>query len=504
MNDHIVNVHVSLLNVMLDVSQQAYDHSDYPGILKLTAKKIASSTGAAYCTIIMDGFESHIPCSTSESIRESEFEFLRRLVRDHSSNEHILKTVVNTRNSHMDTTSAYFPFFVFFGKQGTPGCKIYLEIPTVLNPYRDQLAVLLKTICELLFFIKNHRQLLHIVQSDKSEQMKKLRERFSFEMLIGESDNLFSVMQTIAQISHSEPQVLIEGETGTGKEMIARAIHLNSPRSEQKLLSVNCGAFPENLLEAEFFGFEKGAFTGAFKTRSGKFEQADGATLFLDEIDEMSPALQVKLLRVLQWGEYSPLGSEEIKHCDVRLIAASKQRLIDLVHKGKFRDDLYYRLNTIKLVLLPLRERSDDLGPLTNHFLRKFAKVTNCPLPEIDPLVIFTLKNYAFPGNIRELENLLYRAVILSQGGKIKMEHLPHEIKDINDDIQSPGNMLKIQSFKIAKQEIIENFERNYLVHALKLSQGVVRKAAQISGLHEKNFYEKLNKYNINPRRKTW
>ncbi|MEJ2664408.1 MAG: sigma-54 dependent transcriptional regulator [Spirochaetia bacterium] len=287
-------------------------------------------------------------------------------------------------------------------------------------------------------------------------------------------------------MAESDATVLIEGESGTGKELAARAIHFNSSRRDNPLICINCGAFPENLLESEFFGYEKGAFTGALKSHRGKFEQADGGTLFLDEIHTMSPALQVKLLRVLHNGEFIMLGSETTKTCDVRIVAAAKPDLKQLVTKNEFREDLYYRLNVIQIKMPALRERKSDIPVLADYFLRNAFQKMKKPVAELSEEVRQNLSNYDFPGNVRELENIIERAVILCSGKTIEANLLPDEIR-VSRPTYTPTTKATHLTFKEAKEKVVSDFEKHYLLQALEQSNGVINKAAEIAGMHTKN-----------------
>jgi two-component system NtrC family response regulator len=259
---------------------------------------------------------------------------------------------------------------------------------------------------------------------------KELQERYSFSSIIGKSAPMQRIYQLIEKVAPTKATVLITGESGTGKELIARAIHFNSTRRDQPFISVNCGALPETLLESELFGHEKGAFSGAIQQRKGRFEMAHQGTLFLDEISEMSTSLQVKLLRVLQEMEFERVGGSQTVRVDVRVVAASNRKLKEEVAMARFRADLFYRLNVVHVGLPALRERTDDIPLLVNHFLEKYGKESNRSGIGIDPDAMRLLLEYPWPGNVRELENIVERAVILSNGRQITVKDLPADVRE--------------------------------------------------------------------------
>jgi len=312
-----------------------------------------------------------------------------------------------------------------------------------------------------------------------------------FNRIIGRNLQLLEVLRDASRIADTKATVLIEGESGTGKELIARAIHYESSRADKPMICINCGAVPENLLESEFFGYERGAFTGALKSYKGKFQAADGGTIFLDEVDEMPPALQVKLLRVLQRGEFTPLGTHEIRRSDVRIIAATNSNLKQLVAEGRFRDDLYYRLNVVYLHLPPLRERKEDLPLLIDRFLCQFCEQFNKSPLKLNKSTETLLMDYSYPGNIRELENIIQRAVLLCETDEILPEHLPCEFCNVGVTDQ--------RFAPLTFSEAREQFERIYFEKVLSESKGVIREAARRAGLDYKNFYMKLKCYGIDP-----
>ncbi|MBX7244726.1 MAG: sigma-54 dependent transcriptional regulator, partial [Candidatus Sumerlaeaceae bacterium] len=256
------------------------------------------------------------------------------------------------------------------------------------------------------------RILSNRAMADENRQLKEnLDRKFGFDQIIGKSDVMASVFAKVRTVATSRANVLVYGESGTGKELIANAIHTNSPRRHRPLVKVNCGALPLTLLESELFGHEKGAFTNAIKQRQGRFELADGGTIFLDEISETAPEFQVKLLRVLQEGEFERVGGTETLKTDVRVIAASNKRLDEAVKEGKFREDLYYRLKVVEIVLPPLRERREDIPLLVDFFLDEFSRYYGKPKPKIHPRAMTALQNFDWPGNVRELKNVLEGAI---------------------------------------------------------------------------------------------
>jgi transcriptional regulator with GAF, ATPase, and Fis domain len=286
---------------------------------------------------------------------------------------------------------------------------------------------------------------------------------------------------------------LVLGESGTGKELIARAIHYASPRKEKPLIKVNCAALPENLLESELFGHEKGAFTGAVARRIGRFEQADQGTLFLDEIGDLSPALQSKLLRVLQEKEFERVGSNQTIKVDVRMIAATNRNLEEAIRRGTFREDLYYRLNVVTISLPPLRERKEDIPPLLDHFLRKYSRENNRETVALSKEAKERLMNYHYPGNIRELENIIERAVILCRGNTVTTQDLPLNLQE------SEGE----ESLKRAREsgrslpEVLEEIEKHRITQALQKSGGVQTKAADELGISERVLRYKMKKHKL-------
>jgi len=352
----------------------------------------------------------------------------------------------------------------------------------LLAAFAEQIAIALKNAYVFSDLKRSHQQLAN-----------ELRANYKFDNIIGSSPAMTKILQLVAQVADTDTTVLIQGENGTGKELIARALHYNSSRRDKPFVAVNCGAIPENLIESELFGHEKGAFTGAINRKQGKFALADGGAIFLDEIGEMTPAMQVKLLRVLQDGTFSPVGSAAEKQCDVRVIAATNRELKKMLADKTFRDDLYYRLNVINLTVPPLRDRREDLLLLIEHFLRKYGKGTQPP--RLSKAAEQILLDYDYPGNVRQLENVMQRAVILCKGDLIEAQHLPEDLQAAGiyheADPQAPA------TFQERKQRVIEKFERDELSRILTQTGGKVRESARMAGMDVKNFSEKLLRYGI-------
>jgi DNA-binding NtrC family response regulator len=315
-----------------------------------------------------------------------------------------------------------------------------------------------------------------------------VRARERFQNVIGQSEAMQKVFETVAQVSDLPANLLIEGESGTGKELIARAIHFNSSRATGPFVPVNCAAIPETLLESELFGYVRGAFTDARKDRRGLFQEASGGILFLDEISEIPLGLQAKLLRVLEDKEVRPLGANQGEKVDARVLSASNQRLEDLVRNGRFRQDLFYRLNVIRIELPPLRERRDDIPLLVNHFIEKFVQEAKRRVEGIQPEALEALKSHDWPGNIRELEHTIERAVLLGKGTAISAEDLPAHLV-----VRSEGAFIVGQA--IAKQLTLHDLEREYIGRVLENTRGNKTEAARILGVDRTTLYRKLEEY---------
>jgi len=317
--------------------------------------------------------------------------------------------------------------------------------------------------------------------------------------MISQDDKMREIFAQIARVAATDATVVITGETGTGKELVARALHYNSPRRENPFVAINCGALPDTLLESELFGHEEGAFTGAIGTKPGIFEVADGGTLLLDEIGNISHAMQVKLLRVLETMEYKRVGGVETRTCNVRVVAATHVDLGEAAETGNFRRDLYYRINVVPIVLPPLRERVADVPLLVEHFIREYARKMNPAVQDISREAMLMLLRHPWPGNIRQLEHVIQRALILADGPTILPEHLPlDKSQDVRDDATMAINeQLPLEEIKTS---LIDRLERTYLERVLRIHRGNIRKTAEHAGLSERSIYEKLKRYEIDRR----
>ena len=323
-----------------------------------------------------------------------------------------------------------------------------------------------------------------------------LQTRYSFQNILSKNPQMHAIFELISNLACTNTTVLIEGETGTGKEQAARAIHQTSQTRQGPLVAVNCAALPENLLESELFGHEKGAFTSAVSQRRGRFEIADGGTIFLDEVGDVPAPMQAKLLRVLQERKFERVGGSQSIEVDVRVIAATNRPLKRLVKEGTFREDLYYRLNVVKIDLPPLRDRTEDIPLLATHFCAKYSRRDEPP-KQIAPQAMEVLLNHQWPGNIRELENAIERACVTSRDNVIQVENLPREL------VVPPASKLPVhidlnRSLPQLLRDVIASIEQQYICKALKKSRGNVGRCARICGMSRRSITGKINEYKLN------
>jgi DNA-binding NtrC family response regulator len=341
-----------------------------------------------------------------------------------------------------------------------------------------------------------HRALEHRKLSLENEMLRRqLKRKYRFDNIVGDSEGMQQVFRLVEKIANTDSTVLIYGESGTGKELIARALHFNSDRRERPLIPVNCGAIPEELLESELFGHEQGAFTGATRTRIGRFELGNGGTIFLDEIGDMSPALQVKILRVLQEHEFERVGGMKTIKVDIRVIAATNKDLEKNVADGKFREDLFYRLNVIPIQLPPLRDRPSDIPLLINHFIQLYNAKNGHNITGVSPEAMELLTSYEWPGNVRELENMIERIVILKGDGLIQPGDLSEKILASDSGTLHPH--VRIPENGISFNTAVTEFERELILQALNRTNWVKNKAAKLLNLNRTTLVEKMKKINL-------
>ncbi|MGQ9653234.1 MAG: sigma-54-dependent transcriptional regulator [Thermodesulfobacteriota bacterium] len=362
------------------------------------------------------------------------------------------------------------------------GAFEYLQKPINFDEFRMVLE-------RALEYQRLHRENKHYRQE--------LRRQFGFENIIGHSEAMQRTFDLVRRVADSDSTVIIYGESGTGKELIAKAIHYQSGRSEKPFVPINCAAIPADLLESELFGYEKGAFTGAHRTKIGRFEYADGGTLFLDEIGEMSPQLQVKLLRALQERSFERLGGVKPVQVDVRIISATNQDLEKAVSDGRFREDLFYRLSVIPIHIPPLRHRREDIPLLVEHFLERFNKGKNREVSGLSREAMDRLIQYAWPGNVRELENLMERLVVLKRCGTIELEDLPEKMSS-RSRLALPTNVV-LPEEGIHLDSAVESFERELILQALRRTKGVKKDAAKLLRMKRTTLIQKMKRKRIVP-----
>jgi len=328
---------------------------------------------------------------------------------------------------------------------------------------------------------------------------RELQERHRFPGIIGSSPKMLALYELMEKVAGISSTVLITGESGTGKELVARAIHYNGPRADRPFVAINCGAIPEQLLESELFGHVKGSFTGAVSNKAGLFEVANGGTLFLDEVAETSPAIQVKLLRVLQDRAFRRVGGTEDIKVDVRLVAATNKDLKEAIQEGRFREDLYYRLSVIPIHVPSLRERREDIPALVLHFLKKYGKENHREGIGISPEAMEILERYPWPGNVRELENVIERAVALESLDILTPNSLPEELRRAGAEAGEAQKM-ELPPEGVDLEDVVANLERDLILSALERAGWVQTRAAQMLGINFRSFRYRLKKHGINGR----
>jgi len=357
------------------------------------------------------------------------------------------------------------------------GAYDYLSKPIDL----DELESLIERVREKRQLVQENRQLL-----------EQLQERYKFESIISQSGEMEDVLNTAARVAKSKATVLVRGESGTGKELIARAIHVASPRRENPFVVINIAALPENLLESELFGHEKGAFTGASEKRIGRFEQANAGTLFIDEVGEIPLPVQVKLLRAIQFGQIERLGSNKSIDVDVRIIGATHRNLESMMEQGEFREDLYFRMNVVSIQVPPLRKRKTDIPVLVEHFIQKYSEENDKEVHGFTREALDELMKYDFPGNVRELQNMVERSVVMSRNEQITLQDLPQNLKSAHQ-----VNQFNPHDLTVPYEEKMQLYEKAMIEEALEQSDGNQSAAARLLGITERHIRSRMERLGL-------
>ncbi|QDU72145.1 sigma-54-dependent transcriptional regulator [Mucisphaera calidilacus] len=422
------------------------------------------------CTLVHD-----LPAA-EEEIRHGQFDLIvTDLVMDREDDGMKVLEAVRMHQPQAETVMVTAHGDVPTAKQAIRGGAYdFIEKPLDLDVYRTLCSNALRTV-----FLRAQNTDLH----------QRLDEKYGFEGIVGTSPGIREVITRLRQVAPTTIPVLILGESGTGKELVAQAVHNNSKRARKTFVPLNCAGLSESILEDELFGHVRGAFTGADKERQGRFEYADGGTLFLDEVGDMPLPMQAKLLRVLESGEVVRLGSNETRHVDVRLVSATNRDLEDLVKKGEFREDLYFRIKGAEVTLPALRERRDDIPVLVRHFVDKFSREYERATPEVAEDVMLALARHSWPGNVRQLINVVQNMLVIAEGDRIEPRHLPGEIRPAAADDASFAEDPNAMS--------LDQIEKRAIREALRISGGNREQAARSLGIGERTLYRKLKEYGL-------
>ncbi len=502
---------ISELSLLLDISQILDRSMDLRDVMKPVLKSISNHLSMERATITLidrdsgDIFIDEAHGLTTSQLKRGRYKF----------GEGVIGNVVKTGKPVAIPRISREPLFLdrTGARKGLRTEEIsFLCVPILMesvvigtlsadHPYDESwplneelrvMSIIASMISQAVHLRQSLQQVEKRLLAENTRLQQELTDRFRPSNIIGNSKVMQVVYDLIAQVSRSMATVLILGESGTGKELVAHAIHYNSTRASEPFIKVNCAALPETLIESELFGHEKGAFTGATTLRKGRFELAEGGTLFLDEIGDLSLPTQVKLLRVIQEHEFERVGASTPLRADVRIITATHKNLEQLMEEGRFRKDLYYRLNVFPIYLPPLQERPTDIPLLADHFVEKYSRANGKGITRISTPAIDMLMAYHWPGNVRELENCIERAVLVSEDNVIHSHHLPPTLQTA----EASGT-----TFKGTLDGDLDKVEREFILDALKSSRGNMSKAAKALGITERIMGLRVKKYGINPRR---
>lgn len=495
------------LEILSNISELVSRSTDLEECLPAVMEKYAGKFGIEQAVVsVLDRNSSRILIEVIYGLSRQEME-----KGDLKIGERIIEEVLRTREPFILPSAAPDPFYLHHSRASEEtGTSAFICMPVwAKNQIIGTLSVKLREgkgkyySSELPVLRILSSLLSHLVRSrqDRIGELEKLQNTMLIEhglysfndrlsTLVGESGKMKAVYDMIARVAMTNATILIRGESGVGKELVAQSIHDQSSRSGEEMVKVNCAAIPESLIESELFGYEKGAFTGADRLYKGRFEQAENSTIFLDEIGDLPPGLQVKLLRVLQEREYQRLGGRETIRANVRVIAATNRNLEEMMVKGEFREDLYYRLNVFPILVPPLRDRRGDIPLLVNHFIEKLNRIHGLKIRRISSTAIDLLMTYHWPGNIRELGNCIERAAILSTDEVIRSHNLPPTLQSAaSTDSRLDGSL----------GAILENVEKQLLIDALNISKGNITRAAELLKLTERVMGLRIRKYKIDP-----
>ena len=495
----------SMYQTLYEIGKLLIAEKDIKKLLQLAIDKVIDATNAQRGMIMVFGEDGELLFETArhfdkQDIDRPEFEISKTIIQSvvETSKPVVLKNALDEdrfQKSKSITQLQILSVACVPLRQGDSNFgAIYIDNRKATAIFDQGTGNLLQEFANLIgVAVKNaldHRRLLERQRKLAIE----LAEKQGYAQIIGESKAMRDILDLVDEIADTGATVLIRGETGTGKELIARALHTKSARRDQEFVALNCAAIPENLIESELFGHERGAFTGAQQRKSGWIDAANKGTLFLDEIGDIPLSTQVKLLRFLQSGEYSPVGQTRVKKADVRIVAATNRDLAEMVQEGEFRQDLYYRLNIIETILPPLRDRGEDVLQIAAYFQARYAaqfKKTGIILSEAAKAFLLS---YAFPGNVRELENMVQRAILLAREKIIA----PHHLKPATSEGEAASaELVDERQFNAAKQKVVESFEKAFLQARLKETRGNISESARRAGMYKANFIQKMQKHGI-------
>lgn len=499
------------LALLFEISQMIIGNADLRVVIGPLLKKLCTAIGATRGMIhIINRETSTIPIEESFGLSSRDLPKYRAKMEDGlvgrvvCSGEPVVLANLNkddfsedasidplTFRGGTDSAVVFYCLPIHFGQEpcGT------LSVERLLRPGEstgDDLrlfSLVASVLAQVVSLKRNAQEQMESLRRENERLQEQMKNNFKPSQMVGSSSAMHSVYLHIEQVApSSNTTVLIRGESGVGKELVASAIHRNSGRKNGAFVKINCAALPDSIIESELFGHEKGAFTGAIAMHKGRFEIAEGGTIFLDEIGDISPQTQVKLLRVLQEREFERIGGHQTIHCNVRVIAATSRNLEELIERDKFRADLYYRLNVFPIYVPPLRERKSDVLQLAEHFIGKYARNAEKQIRRLSPSAIDLLMSYSWPGNVRELENCMERAVVLCSGDTIHAHHLPMSLQSTQTALDSSGGLL---------ERSVGALERELMIDCLKSSHGNMAAAARILGITERMMGLRMRKYKI-------